>query len=117
MSPRRKEWPLISHGPVRVLIAEVIDVEADNSNPLGEEDFSPLKFFSRSEDNDHGDEVDYDSDSQKGTSTESPYSMQLDFSSPLTLDKDLSACMALLRNSPMTKNTESSLNFADTGIA
>jgi hypothetical protein len=41
--------------------------------------------------------------------------MQLAFSSPLTIDKDLSACMVLLRNSPMKKNTESSLKFADTG--
>jgi hypothetical protein len=103
-----------SHGPVEVLVSEVIDVEADDSSaPLGEDVFSPLRFFSRSEDKDLGDEVDYDSDSQKGT--ESPFAMQLAFSSPLTLDKDLSACMALLRNSPMTKNTESSLNFAGTG--
>ncbi len=95
-----------SHGPVGVLIAEVIEVEAEGSTLLGEEDFSPLEFFSRSEDNDLGDEVDYDTDSQNGISVESPFSMQLAFSSPLSLDKDFSACMALLRNS---------LNFAGTG--
>ncbi len=71
-----------SHGPENILIAEVIDVEADDSALLGEEDFTPLKFFSRSEDNDLGDEVDYDSDSQKGISVGSPFSLQLAFSSP-----------------------------------
>ncbi len=54
-----------SHGPENILIAEVIDVEAKNSTLLGEEDFTLLKFFSRSEDNDLGDEVDDDTDSQR----------------------------------------------------
>jgi hypothetical protein len=104
-----------SHGPDTVLMAEVIDVEAENSILLGEEDFTPLKFFSRSEDNDLGDEVDYDSDSQKGISVGSPCSLQLAFSSPLSLDRDLSACMAFLRNSPVKKSIESSLNLAGAG--
>jgi hypothetical protein len=55
--------------------------------------------------------VDYDTDSQKGISVGSPFSLQLAFSSPLSLDKDLSACMALLRNSPAKTSSESSLNF------
>ena len=82
-----------SPGQKNILIAEVIEVEADNSSVLGEEDFTPLKFFSRRDDNELGDEVDYDSDSQKGASVGSPCSLQLAFSSPLSLDKDLSACM------------------------
>jgi hypothetical protein len=82
---------------------------------LGEEDFTPLKFFSRSEGDDLDNEVDYDSDSQKGISVGSPFSLQLAFSSPLSLDKDLSACMALLRNSPVKKSTESPLNFVGSG--
>ncbi len=89
-----------SHGLENILIVEVIDVEVDDATLLGEEDFTPLKFFSRSEDNDLDNEVDYDSDSQKGISVGSPFSLQLAFSSPLSLHKDLSACMALLRNSP-----------------
>ncbi len=54
------------HGSDIVPIAEVIDVEAEDSILLGADDFTPLKFLSRCEDNDHGDEVDYDTDSQKG---------------------------------------------------
>ena len=96
-----------SPGQKNILIAEVIEVEADNSSVLGEEDFTPLKFFSRRDDNELGDEVDYDSDSQKGASVGSPCSLQLAFSSPLSLDKDLSACMALLRNSPSKKDIDS----------
>jgi hypothetical protein len=38
--------------------------------------------------------------------------LQLAFSSPLSLDKDLSACMALLRNSPVKKNTDLPPNLA-----
>ncbi len=90
-----------SHVPENILIAEVIDVEAEDLSFIGEEAFTPLKFFFRSEDNDLGDEVDYDTGSQKGISVGSPFSLQLAFSSPLSLDKDLSACMALLRNSPL----------------
>ncbi len=37
-----------SHGSDKVPIAKVIDVEAEYSTLLGEEDFTPLKFFSRS---------------------------------------------------------------------
>ena len=105
-----------SHGQRNILIAEVIDVEAENSTVLGEEDFTPLKFFSCREDNDLGDEVDYDSsDSQKGISAGSPCSLQLAFSSPLSLDKNLSACMALLRNSPAKKDIYSPLNLTGAG--
>jgi hypothetical protein len=68
-------------------------VEAEDSTLLGEEDFAPLKFFSRSENNYLGDEVDYDTDSQKGISVGSPFSLQLAFSSPLSLDKDISFSM------------------------
>jgi hypothetical protein len=82
---------------------------------LGEEDFSPLKFLSRREEYDLGDEVDYDSDSQKGISVGSPCSLQLAFSSPLSLDKDLSACMALLRNSPVKKDIDSPPNLTGAG--
>jgi hypothetical protein len=104
-----------SHGRVDILIAEVIDVEAENSTLFGEEDFTPLKFFSRREDSDCDDEVNYSSDSQKEVFVGSPSSLQLAFSSPLSLDKDLSACMALLRNSPVKKNTDSPPNFAGEG--
>ncbi len=60
--------------------------------------------------------MDYDSDCQKGVTVGSPCSLQLSFSSPLSLDKDLSACMALLRNSLVKKITESPFNFADAGM-
>jgi hypothetical protein len=52
-------------------------------------------------------------DSQKGNAVGSPFSLQLAFafSSPLSLDKDLSACMVLLRNSPAKACSESPLNF------
>jgi hypothetical protein len=63
-----------SHGQGNIEIAEVIDVEADESALLGEEDFTPLKFFSREGDSDCDCEVDYDSDSQKGISAGSPCS-------------------------------------------
>ncbi len=85
-----------SHSSVTVPIAEMIDVEAEDSILLGEEYFTPLEFFSRSEDIYLGDEVDYDTDSQKNISVGSPCSLQVAFFSPLSLDKDLSACMALL---------------------
>ncbi len=100
-----------SHGQENILIAEVIDVEAEDSALLGDEDFTPLKFFSRKGDSDCGDEVDYDSDSQREFLLDLLVSLQLAFSSPLSLDKDLSACMALLRNSPVKKNTDSTSNF------
>ena len=100
-----------SHGQENCVIAEVIDVEAEESALLGEDDFTPLKFFSRKGDSECDIEVDYDSDSQKGISAGSPCSLQLAFSSTLSLDKDLSACMALLRNSPVKKDTDSTSNF------
>ena len=49
-----------SHGQENILIAEVIDVEAENATLLGEEDFTPLKFFSRRDESDGDVEVDYD---------------------------------------------------------
>ncbi len=49
-----------SHGQGNIEIAEVIDVEAEESALLGEEDFTPLKFFSREGDSDCEDEVNYD---------------------------------------------------------
>jgi hypothetical protein len=41
--------------------------------------------------------------------------LQLAFSSPLSLDKDLSACMALLRNSPSKKDIDSPLKLTGAG--
>ncbi len=75
-----------SHGHENIEFAEVIDVEAEESPLLGEEDFTPLKFFSREGESDCEDEVNYDSDSQKGISAGSPCSLQLAFSSTLSLD-------------------------------
>ena len=37
-----------SHVPENILIAEVIDVEAEDLSFIGEEAFTPLKFFFRS---------------------------------------------------------------------
>ena len=105
-----------SHGQGVVVNEEVIDVELEDFSLLGEDSFTSLKFFSRSEDDDLC-EVDYDTDSQKGISVGSPFSLQLAFSSPLSLDKDLSACMALLKNSPAKASSESLLNFrGDTSV-
>ncbi len=47
-----------SHGQENIVIAEVIDVEAEESALLGEVDFTPLKFFSRKGESDCSDEVD-----------------------------------------------------------
>ena len=55
-----------SHGQGNIEIAEVIDVEAEDSTLLGEEDFTPLKFFSHGEDDDCGDESDYHDDDADG---------------------------------------------------
>ncbi len=88
-----------SHGQGVAVNEEVIDVELEDFSLLGEESFTPLKLFSRREDYDFC-EVDYDTDCQKGISVGSPFSLHLAFPSPLSLDKDLSACMALLKNSP-----------------
>jgi hypothetical protein len=85
-----------SHGQGVVVNEEVIDVELEDFTLLGEDSFTPLKFFSRSDDDGLCD-VDYDTDSQKGISVGSPFSLQLAFSSPLSLDKDLSASWHCLR--------------------
>ncbi len=69
-----------SHGQENFVIAEVIDVEAEESALLGEEDFTPLKFFSRKGDSECDDDLDYESDSQKEISAGSPCSLQLAFS-------------------------------------
>jgi hypothetical protein len=70
-------------------------------------------FLAQSTCIDPDDEVDYSSDSQKGNSVGSPFSLQLAFSSPLSSDKDLSACVALLRNSPVKARTESPLSLTE----
>ncbi len=74
---------------------------------LDEDDFTtPLKFFSLSVCS----EVDYSSDFQQGDVMGSPSSLQLALAGPLSFNRDLSACVALLKNSPAEARTKSPLN-------
>ncbi len=86
-----------SHGQTQV---GAFGSEEADVPPLGEVDFTPKKFFSFSDRNKEGDDdVEYESDSQKGDLNGSPHSLQLNFDSPFSVHKDLRACVALLKNS------------------